>query len=128
MTLDYLAGLVDGEGTISLNRNASIYLRISSSKVELLEAVQQHFGGQITLAREADDVWAAGYHIGWYGQEAENLIRQLRHRLVLKYPQADVALLTREMAPGRGGKWNTKAREFLVAEMRTLNARGSKAA
>jgi LAGLIDADG endonuclease len=58
---EYLAGIVDGEGTISIARQKNLtngkpeyyvgQVYITNSNTRLLEALKEQFGGHITKAR-----------------------------------------------------------------------------
>jgi len=101
LSLDYLAGLFDGEGCINISHRgvsrgtARTMLRVSLGNTHgaLLDAIQQQHGGLIrTLKGRNKPV----YVLVWSDLKAENFLRVIRDRLVIKRAEADLAIEYRE--------------------------------
>ena len=131
----YLAGLLDGEGCISVLRVRSrrerlkgrvvthyaIQIRIGNTFPRLLDWIAEKVGGRVYAIR-----WKARgnrkpcWH--WYigGKAAKPFLELVRPYLIVKAKQADVAM--RFLALGRD--FDPSARADLYEQMRGLNFRG----
>lgn len=136
----YAAGLIDGEGCISLCRTkrGTYTLRLdvgmSAPALPLLTALSEHYGGTVALSRRETEKWAAAYR--WYvgGQAMVALLKTVRPLLILKRPQADLALRfhamrSRQPLYSRDGRrgWSDEARAEaaeMAQQMRELNRKG----
>ena len=130
----YLAGIVDGEGTIALTFNKGYYARVSvyNNSYPLLQKLLAHFpGGNINQCRKATEVAAAAYVLYWSGTNALEVVKRTAPFLVIKKRQADIVvrffmvkstldtgLVSRETAE--------KAFAEMKAEMHLLNQKGPK--
>jgi hypothetical protein len=80
----YIAGLIDGEGTITLtrkhkNENRQLAVTISSTERCLLEFVQQSAGvGKITNKRTAKSHYAPSFAYAVYNRQALALLDQIQ--------------------------------------------------
>jgi len=141
--LAYMAGIVDGEGTITLanvRRISSHEARIivSNTNTELLYWIQARFGGLIrdscrsnaAMRRHHKANHKPLYYWSLRSKRAYDLVMLLREFLVIKARQAEVVIRyqgTRLAAPDR---WNgltpavVEQRNLLKAEMLELNRRG----
>ncbi len=140
MTDAYVAGLIDGEGCISIakyrqQRNFSVRVEIgmSSKAMLLLKWVQEVYGGAIRLTRKKSEKWDAAYTWGVYGQKGSAFLRVIGPLLKLKQQNAKVALQLQAMIdrlPKRrngNGKWSQEAsKQGLKAWecMKELNQKG----
>jgi hypothetical protein len=110
----YLAGLLDGEGTICILRGShketkervwfesyTLRLSITNTNLALLEWVRQHFGGSIQERKEVTVRWNKTWI--WYcgGKNASDIIRKCLLFLVAKKEQAKIALTFRETFKGK---------------------------
>ena len=130
----YLAGILDGEGCISIlkmrmKRPYGVYwhyalqLRIGNTYLPLLEWICERVGGKI-YAQTYVTNWRGNrkqaYHWHMQGRQAANFLALVRPYLIVKSEQADLAMefiaLGRETAPA--------ARAEMRERMRTLNVRG----
>ncbi len=135
----YLAGIVDGEGTIQIitqtNKNKPGWpayttgaLFVTNSNVELLDWIQQRFGGSRTKGRRVTNRnWKLVYKLQFYGEAAERVVRMIQPYLVTKQKQAALFLQLRERMrtfqhPLSADERAT--REGLSATCKALNARG----
>src|SRR4028119_776561 len=65
--LAYAAGLIDGEGSICLIRTnkggqRAPYLTMSSTSIELVMFMKDHFGGSVCIAQKAKEKHSEAYH------------------------------------------------------------------
>ncbi len=80
----YLAGLVDGEGTISLSRihrgqNRHLVVTISSTEPALLEWTRKTTGvGKITSKRTTSPIHSRGYTYSVANRQALAVLAQIR--------------------------------------------------
>ncbi len=135
----YVAGLIDGEGCIYISKERkSFSLRVdtgmTAKALPLLKLLEEEYGGTVVRARAATDKWEAAYKWAISGAEAASMLRRLLPALLLKRPQAELALEMwdlREKLPmlGRDGRrrWTDEALAS-VAQMKTtmqeLNRKG----
>lgn len=109
----YVAGLIDGEGTVSLRNKTprakrdktnhyNIEVYITSTNKGLLEWVVRWFGGTIYTYKRKEGANTDGYkrkpihkwHL--HGGQAENFLRAIRPYLIIKKVNADLAIEFRE--------------------------------
>jgi len=141
LDLAYLAGIFDGEGTISVSYatspngrapSLSCRLSIGNTCLELLEWVQSVAGGKIytphVLMPNAKQYW------NWVllGRPASALAAELLPHLRVKHRQAALAASVESLLMPRCGDNRRRVvtpelrarRDALVQEFRSLNARG----
>lgn len=130
-----MAGLIDGEGTVTMSNKRQAFVQISMTDRELLDEVAETFGGRVRDASR----WGANdkpmYAWRLYGYRAESLLRALLPHLRTKRRQAELCLELfdfRRANPHTRGLWanyaynralRDRCDEF-VREMRWLNQRG----
>lgn len=141
MNFAYVAGLIDGEGCIHLDTSgrttrARVSVGMTEPALPILTELQNQWGGTIYQQRPATERWAAAYTWHVTGEKAARIIRDIQPYLILKKPQAalalDVELVRHRLGWRRNGQklWTDAARQecALIRErMRTLNAKGPRA-
>ena len=124
----YLAGVMDGEGTIQIvtQRPGSyaIVVQISNTDLSLLKRIQELFGGKIVLGGKREGC-KQNYMIRWYGNNARKLLWDLRYKMIIKNKHLEAAL----MLPVRQGVHSMSEedkflRETLYEYVRKLNKKG----
>lgn len=137
----YVAGLMDGEGCLSVTGNlrrrsytVAIELGMTKPALPLLERVQAQMGGRLRLTRAATEKWAEAWHLSWYSQDAADLAARLLPWLELKREHAQLILafwrLRSECLTGENeqrAQWTAPAlrrAEAMWARSRELNAKG----
>jgi hypothetical protein len=114
----YIAGLVDGEGSITLtrkhrNENRHLGLTISSTEMQLLQFVVDAAGvGRISNKRASRPNHSHSFAYGVYNRQALQLIEQIYPHL-LSYKAERCALVLRNylrLTP-RNGKYTVKLAE-----------------
>ena len=114
----YIAGLVDGEGTITLvrkhrNENRQLALSISNTEYALLEFTRQAVGrGKITRKRTSKSHHTASYTYAIYNRQALELIRQLLPCL-RSYKAKRAELILQQYLPltPRNGKYSSQIKQ-----------------
>lgn len=130
MTDAYAAGLVDGEGTIYIDKNLAVRLEVQMAEkaLQVLERLRDEYGGTVKLCRPETEKWAASYRWTQFSHEAETTLRRLLPHLRIKKQQATVALEAMGLKPrDKAKKWTQRKRqraEVLRAEMLRLNRKG----
>lgn len=145
---EYLAGLIDGEGSLMVTktmgrgcRNAQYRARISLSNTHraVLEDVQRTYGGILVDDSRSDPTWKPSYQLVWTDGAVETLTLSIRSHLHVKRAQAGVILdfvrhkrSTLRRRKGRHQRFFAALspavvsyREELYNHMRMLNLRGT---
>lgn len=96
MTLDYFAGIVDGEGTICAKvSNYKYYychLQVVNTHRPLIDAIKKQFGGTINDHGNNNPNWTKCWTWRLTGKRAEVLVKQLLPLLIVKKQAAKTAL------------------------------------
>ncbi len=141
----YLAGIVDGEGTISIHRNVTrrkgrIYLAyqpqltISNTDLPMLESLHVRFGGHIMkVSAPAKKHWKQGYLLCFRREEMVVLLPRVIPYLIGKRRKAEMLLeymntRTKGVSTGEDGRFVgiplTDRLKQIIAEIRKNNKRG----
>lgn len=113
----YIAGLVDGEGTVALSRkhksdNRQLAISISSTERQLLTFVKDRTGvGKITNKRAYNPAHTPSFTYAVYNRQALDVLRQI-HPYLLTYKARRSAPILKhyvELTP-RNGKYTTVLR------------------
>jgi hypothetical protein len=131
----YAAGLIDGEGCISIDKKHTIRIDVGMSAKALpaLHWLEAHYEGRVRQTREATEKWEAAFCWTLIGRKVEDVLRRIRPHLLLKGDQAGIALemqaLRRSMPTTPGGRmrWTEDGRaaaERLRLLMREANRKG----
>jgi hypothetical protein len=104
----YAAGLIDGEGCVSLDKKLTLRVDVgmSSKGLSVLEWLVAHHGGTIRNTRAATEKWEAAQAWMILGDRAISFLRQISPYLVLKQGQAGIALALGDLR-GRQAKTKT---------------------
>jgi len=113
----YIAGLIDGEGTITLTRerrgeNRRLVVSISSTERVLLDFVAARCGcGKITNKRTSSDRHAPGFAYRITNRQALDLLRLIKpYLLSYKRRRAELALADYARLTPRNGKYSAGQR------------------
>ena len=141
----YLAGIIDGEGTVSITRskyrkNGRVLvayqpaLTVSNTNLILLRSLQGRFGGHIVKANTpADKNWKQGYILFFRRKEMLALLPKVIPYLTAKRQKAELLLeymntRTRHVTKGVDGRFIgiplTDRQKKIIAEIRKNNKRG----
>lgn len=131
--LSYLAGLIDGEGSIGCykNGNNSIVIKLSfghTSKL-LLDwfTVKLSDFGNVYWRESQRKNWKPAWHWVSQARKAEVILRATRKYLVIKGEQADLALAVLDATPKQLTLMTEERRNFYSFAMnksKELNAKG----
>lgn len=135
MNLDYLAGLIDGEGTLSFmssprHKRTSIvhrpYLSISNTSRELLLQVVESLDCGSIICHGARDPkkHRTAYSFRLNGPRLYPVLHSLRDRLHLKRPQCEALLVWIEKRSIDKTRGYTEADHALVERVKLMNSRG----
>ena len=134
-TKAYLAGLVDGEGCILLTRKKNghsfdVRMTITNTNVDLLDWTYQHIGGlyyKRNWEYKDHPTWKISSTLVFTSQKARSILHALLPYLVIKKPQASLALSYFNLSGTQGNHISEKAindRELIYLKMRELNKKG----
>lgn len=132
--LAYAAGIVDGEGTISLfrcgksNHSLSLTVAVSNTNMWLVQWLKFAFGGNAYLARDGQGTNKKDvYTWGIYSLPALEFLKLVYPYLRLKKPQAEIAIKFLEMRKYKRYRLTPEELAFgeiLRIEMHNLNQVG----
>lgn len=119
--LAYLAGFIDGEGSIQIARGQwmkarnGYTLHLSAKQVhpDPLRLLASRFGGRVIPVATKQPNRRNYYRWGIVSRDAEHALRELRPHLRVKGGEADIGLSFRATFAGKG---RTKVDEWLLAE------------
>jgi hypothetical protein len=137
MTAAYAAGLIDGEGCISVaHRMERIYyprvdVGMSIKGLPVLEALKKRYGGAINVTRQATEKWEGAHAWRIFGEPLLRFLEEIEPHLILKKEQARHAISLQSMIlrlPKNGGsKWTPEATRIgrtIRALVMELNRKG----
>lgn len=127
----YLAGIIDGEGTVTLtrqrkNQTATPSVSVANNNLKLLKWIKSLLGGTIISKkkRKVDHHDSYAWMIRY--DSALRFLKEIRGFLIVKRPHADLILKKYKSVTHRAGKYTPamyKKKMQLVAEIRKLNQR-----
>lgn len=119
VSLDYIAGYLDGEGSISVKKNGKgyheVYVEIYNNHLRSLESIQEVIGGHIQIRTRSNPKWAESYTLTLRVKEQKALLYAIVDKLIIKKPQAEVLINLWE---------GVITREESIQLMKILNQRG----
>lgn len=131
--LAYLAGFIDGEGTIvistvgSTRKGHKLIFAIDNVHSDALVLAQHRLGGRIQFIRKNNPQWRDFYRWVTQDSSAERALRTMLPYLRQKRQQAELALKFRELGQITGGEKGVRKdgikqkREEFAVEMRRMN-------
>ncbi len=127
----YLAGIVDGEGTVTLTRHRKEEtpgprVAVANNNLRLLEWIKSRVGGVIVSKKKRKPHHSDSY--AWYAQQdrALRFLDEIKKYLIIKKPHADLILQKYKSVTHRAGKYTPEMlskKMRLVAQIRKLNQR-----
>lgn len=140
MSLEYLAGLVDGEGYIGIRRCTTKGDRslipefkptmvVTNTNYRLMEILKSQFSGSICKRKRANETWKDAYSFEFNRTEIRRVLPLIVDKLIIKKEQAKLALAMfdtfHQVVPGRGyTAEELENKERLHKESLALNKRG----
>jgi hypothetical protein len=140
VTPEYLAGILDGEGHIGIQRHQfrhgnevvryqhALRVMVVNTSMQLLESLQESWGGWIRQHRVANTRWLPTY--GWMvtSKSADKVLAAALPFLIVKRRQAELAIefratvTARHHGPGRPVPLHViERRAEIMEEIKTLN-------
>lgn len=126
----YLAGFIDGEGSIMLvkrNSRGGCHLRVAISNTHegVLRWVSEVTGiGKTYRLSPSTERHKAGFAWRAHGDGAQTLLRQIRPYLIIKSAQADAGIDAHERLKNASDKADHVWQEEAARHMKHMNARG----
>jgi hypothetical protein len=138
----YLAGLIDGEGCVSIINTTSVdrpglhyqlRLMISMTHQPTIEFLAKEFGGRVNAVQQ-NKKWKTRYAWIVCSMNAKKLLTRTQPYLICKQEQARLGIMFQEQLEEHiefyGSRYSlskeeTEIREKIVAKMHELNKRGT---
>ncbi len=147
VSVQYLAGFIDGEGAVMLARwkspkyhNPSYRPRMSITNADrrILIDIQRRYGGILASESRARFGWSHIYQLIWTAGMVEPILKNIEPHLLIKHKQASILLefirhrnVTHQGRQGRNGRFFGRLSNDVMAHrrrlwlrLRVLNARG----
>ncbi len=118
----YTAGLVDGEGTITLTRitrgkQRAPCVTVSSTTIELLNFMKEHYGGTIVKLRHVNAKWKQAWHWQVSYNRAVVMLKEITPYLLepSKRRRAELIIRDYKSVTPRNGKYTPELLEARAA-------------
>ena len=129
-TLAYIAGFIDGEGSIIIGRKYNISVVAGQVDPRPLHLINRYYPGHLRWISRRHKGWSDYWHLTVHGLTALRMIQDILPFLVLKREQAEVPLMLQQIKrPGpRGGlrkvlsPWEVAERESYRLALLDLRA------
>ena len=126
LTLQYIAGFFDGEGSITVTRDLSLQVVVSQNDEAILQAIAQYMGTGKVSAIKTRRGHKQCYSLRWCGAKAASVLSSLLPYLILKHERAMLAIQMQSLISPRGvekpvdpEKW--AKRESIAERIKDLN-------
>jgi len=131
--LAYLAGLIDGEGTISCSVNKTKkgflalqkQLSIFNTNIVLISWITARFSGTVH-SRVRSEKWKEEHQVKWSATEACVILELVLPYLVIKREQAEIFIALHKTKSNSVSKETHEYRQRLCDRIQELNKRGPK--
>ena len=144
VSVEYLAGFIDGEGYLALGRiprggstEYPVRMVVYNTNLEVIEAIRSVWGGTVSCSKSRKPGWKDQYALIWTNAAAARLLQRLLPHLIIKENHA-IALLefqehVRRCKRARDtsgrllplSKRELGIREAFFSHLKRLNTRGS---
>lgn len=130
----YLAGIIDGEGTVTLtkhhkNETPSPSVSVANNNLKLLRWIKVRTGGTIVSKKKRKEHHRDSYAWTIKQNKAIRLLEEIKDFLIIKWPQADLIIKKYKSVTHRAGKYSPqllRKKMRLVAKIRKLNQRNQR--
>lgn len=130
--LAYLAGLIDGEGTVSCSvvKNAKGFLALNkqlsifNTNLTLISWITARFGGTVH-SRKRNINWKEEHQVKWSANEAASLLTAILPYLVIKKEQAEIFIALHKTKSNSVSLETQEYRQRLCSRIAELNKRGT---
>lgn len=126
----YVAGIVDGEGNISLNyskRGLRPRIGITNTDLAILYFIQGFYGGRLCWHNSKKEIGKISYRLEFeYGMKVKKLLQDITPILRIKKPQAQLLLLYLKLfgSSRNSSPLKNEIKQQFVSIFKTLNSRG----
>ena len=95
--IGYLAGIIDGEGCISIRKDSrcnsyQVSVQITNTDLRMIYFIKDLFGGSVRCRGQENKDWRVRYDYCVVGRKCEILLKTISNSLVCKKEQAKLAL------------------------------------
>lgn len=139
-SLDYIAGLFDGEGwfTISVNKRPvgckgpahQVHAGLALRQKEPLIELQRKFGGTVVIGAKETFKHSVSYRWRITGNNVLDFAKVIKNRLIVKFKQAELAIMFQALKQQNTNQPSSPERRNLLEKCRVkmgqLNKRGPK--
>jgi hypothetical protein len=130
MTIEYVAGFFDGEGSITTagsGRSQNVQCCVTNTNKEILDLFQSIYGGHV-YARKSKNINAKQAY-GWHLYKNDDFLELILPHLFLKKKQCELAIKYRKLVKNNLGpvkidKKVKEERDQIAKEIHYLNKRG----
>jgi len=127
----YIAGIVDGEGSIMLirhhrNETHSPTVSIANNDLHLLKWIKERTGGTLVSKRKRKKHHDSSYMLTIRQDRAIRFLKEIQPYLIIKQPQARLIVEEYKNVTHRAGKYDPDMllrKNALVRKIRLLNQR-----
>ncbi|MBF0484500.1 MAG: LAGLIDADG family homing endonuclease [Candidatus Omnitrophica bacterium] len=127
----YIAGIIDGEGTVSLNRRRknethTPNVSIANNNLVMLQWIQSKAGGLICSKKKRLAHHNNSYAWSVRQDRAIDFLNEIKKYLIIKKQQAELITMEYKKVTHRAGKYTPELlakKEALVENIRQLNQR-----
>lgn len=113
--LGYLAGMLDGEGTIMISKRrerAFLKVAIGNTNQDVINYLHARFGGSTERTEDhRHEHWKPMHRVYWCGNYAIKILNLIYEYLIIKRIQADIAFEFAETIKEKGGRGNKLTQE-----------------
>ncbi len=130
ISAQYAAGFMDGEGCINVSScRGTVFIRvlIVNTNREVLELLQQRWGGNITANKRHKTNWKVSYTWRVSYAACLNFLQDVYPFLIVKKKQAEAAFIFFDNKPGKGKRWSEEGLEEAnkaILAIKQLNKKG----
>lgn len=142
LTIQYVAGLFDGEGCVNIYQTKKyvdnrigyeLTIAIFNSHKEVIELLQENFGGCVQKRERGlgrNENWKIGYSWKLSCNQAKNLLEKLLPFLIIKKEQAKIAVEFQTLKESKNHRFIKNIKEIndfyeiCYQKMRILNKKG----
>ncbi len=132
----YLAGIIDGEGTIAITKQKprtgrrnhlySLRMIVGNTDKKLVDWLVENFGGSCHILREPEGNWRRAYQWVLGSRETYRLLKEMKEYLVIKREQAEIGMefyrdTLKRATKGRVPLWLNCKREEYFQKMKSLH-------
>ena len=127
----YIAGIVDGEGTVTLmkhhkNEMPAPSVSVANNNLKLLKYLKKRIGGVIVSKKKYKPHHNDSYAWSVKQDRALSFLKEIKKYLIVKRQQAELITRDYKKVTHRAGKYTPKmlrSKNLLVAKIRKLNQR-----